>query len=166
MKEYWRNISKYKYDNNPEERKRRKDNQKRRENKAQLLREWQRNNPEKIKLYRIRRESHKKHEITIDEWENCKNYFNYRCAYCGITVEEHFVTYGGKLKHTDFHKDHVDHNGANDLSNCVPSCKSCNGSKHTASLEEWYLSNINYKEERYEKVINWLTHDYKDYINI
>jgi hypothetical protein len=126
--------------------------------------EWQRNNPDKTKGYNLKRYTNKKHEITGNEWENCKNYFNYRCAYCSLKIEDHFVQYNGKVINGDFHRDHVDDDGSNDLSNCVPSCKSCNTSKGTIELEEWYNeSNGNFTIEKLIKIYSWLTEDYLKY---
>ena len=125
------------------------------------MKEWQQKNPDKIRGYNKYREQHKKHEISKDEWENCKNYFNYRCAYCELPVEEHFKMWNGLPKQIDLHKDHVDHNGANDLSNCVPSCQSCNSSKYYYELEDWYnKDNKNYTQERLDKIHKWLADDF------
>jgi hypothetical protein len=140
-------------------------NKKRRENGE--YQKWQRDNPEKIKGYNIYREMHKKHDITDDEWENCKNYFNYRCAYCGIKIEDHWIKFKGSLVNGDFHREHVDDEGENDLSNCIPSCKSCNGSKHTSKLEDWYNDgNLKFSQERLNKIHNWLDEDYMKFITI
>jgi len=126
---------------------------------------WQRNNPEKLKQYALNRE-HKKHTISKKEWISCQKYFNNSCAYCGLPIEEHFTTYRGITKQGNFHKEHVDHEGANDLSNCIPSCKSCNCEKHTYSLEEWYNEdNIKYSEDRINKIHKWLDGDYELFIN-
>lgn len=127
------------------------------------LTEWQRNNPDKMKIYRLQ---HRNHSITSNEWDNCKNYFNYRCAYCSLKIEDHYVIFRGKLVWSDFHREHVDHKGENDLSNCIPACKSCNCSKHTHGLEDWYNeSNENYKEERLHKINQWINKDFKKFID-
>jgi hypothetical protein len=132
-----------------------------RENGGQL--EWQRNNKDKLRKYNSQ---HRIHDVSDEEWENCKNYFNYRCGYCGILIEDHFVPFNGEIIHSDFHKEHVRHDGENDLSNCIPSCKSCNCSKWTYSLEEWYNeNNKNYSEERLIKIIKWTIKDHHKYIN-
>lgn len=123
------------------------------------------NNKSKFSEYGQNRRN-KTHDITDEEWENCKNYFNYRCAYCDLAIEEHYITYKGEVKLGDFHKEHVIDDGANDLSNCVPSCKTCNSSKHLSSLDEWYNpDNDNFSEERLNKVLIWLSTDYFKYIN-
>lgn len=127
-----------------------------------VYREWQRNNPDKVKQYAV---EHNKHHITKDEWENCKGYFNNKCAYCGLDINDHYVIFKQKQRLGDFHKEHVEHNGANDLSNCVPACKVCNSSKRKRSLNEWYnIDNERYNLERYNKIIKWITEDYKEYI--
>ena len=126
---------------------------------------WQRNNRDKLNEYRENREQNKKHEISSKEWQDCKSYFNNECAYCGLHISDHFNTYKNELKHTDFHKEHVSHEGLNDLSNCVPSCKSCNSQKWKYEFEDWYnQDNAVYAIHRYEKIVKWLTEDYKKYI--
>jgi hypothetical protein len=41
----------------------------------------------------------------------------------------------------------------------------CNSYKWEYSLDEWYnINNQNYTQEKYNKIIQWLTNDYKDYI--
>ncbi len=132
-------------------------NEKYREQGGYLL--WQRKNKDKIKEYNTYREMHKQHDITEGEWNNCKNYFNYECVYCGIAEDEAEKIYNNKL-----HKDHVIYDGANDLSNCVPACKSCNSKKHTFELEEWYKSDENFTQKRLEKIQRWLNQDYTYYI--
>lgn len=125
---------------------------------------WQQNNKDKLEKYRMTR-SNKNHTITNIEWEMCKQYFCHRCAYCGLPIEEHFWTRKGVSKLGDFHKEHVIHNGNNDLSNCVPSCKSCNCKKIDFDFYDWYsIDNPIYNQERYETIIKWLEEDYKLYI--
>jgi hypothetical protein len=126
--------------------------------KSGKYKEWQQNNKDKLKQYN---KQHRIHEITEREWQKCKEYFDYSCAYCGMTEEEHKKKYGQQL-----HKEHVDHEGANDLSNCVPACKLCNSSKQTSDFIEWYHPdyNPNYTKDRYNKIIRWLEQDYKKFI--
>ena len=137
----------------------------RRAREAGKILEWQRDRPEKQKQYRIKREQHKAHVIYKKEWIACKDYFENTCAYCGLPIEEHLITRLGIKKLGDFHKEHVDNNGANDLSNCVPSCGVCNSSKHEDSLQKWYtIDNPVYSVERENKIFSWLNGDYKKYI--
>lgn len=123
---------------------------------------WQRNNTDKLEIYR---ESHRDHEITEGQWLKCKEYFHNSCAYCGLHISEHFNTYAGELKWTDLHKEHVDHEGSNDLSNCVPACKSCNCQKWASSFSEWYNSfNDHFCIERMTKIQQWLEVDHKKFL--
>lgn len=131
------------------------------------LKLWHQNNPTKALEYNKRRRQHKKHNITKSEWENCKKYFNYQCAYCGLPLSEHYYTRKGITKLGDFHKEHVDHEGTNDLSNCIPSCGSCNNKKWEYKLDEWYNeNNFRFRHERYDRIIEWITKDYKLHIEI
>ncbi|AZV43660.1 endonuclease [Peribacillus asahii] len=135
------------------------------ERKQENYKSWQRSNPEKLSVYNQYKRMHGTHKITNEEWENCKNYFNYRCAYCHLPIEEHYIKFNGKVRLGDFHKEHVDHNGSNNLANCVPSCKSCNGRKHTSSLEEWFNISKDFDQNNLHKIKKWLDSDYKQYIN-
>lgn len=123
------------------------------------LKKWQYKNKDKVKIYNLKR-SNKNHKISKNEWKACKEYFNYLCAYCGMSEQEHKMKYSQQL-----HKEHVNHEGENDLSNCVPACKECNGSKSQHNLYDWYnQTNDNYTYERLEKIHTWLKVDYNRYI--
>lgn len=118
---------------------------------------WRKENKDKVKIYNLDRKLHKKHDITTIEWEICREYFNFECGYCGISEIEAKEKYGQNL-----HKDHANPNGTNDISNCIPACKSCNSSKHDSELTDWYNStNVNYTDERSLKIFKWLQGDYK-----
>lgn len=123
--------------------------------------EWQRKNPDKCSVYA---KQHRIHDITETEWKECLSVFNNTCAYCGLPVEKHIVKRNGKNIIMKLHKDHVDHDGSNDLRNAVPSCRSCNDSKHQSDLEEWYRKQEFFCEEKLNKIIWWITEGYKNYI--
>jgi len=130
--------------------------QRKKEERTLYERDYYYKNKDKFKKYREERQ-HKNHDITDNEWEFCKQYFNYKCAYCGISEQKAKEEQGQVL-----HKEHVDHDGANDLSNCVPSCRVCNGRKWQHSLDFWYREswNPNYSKERLDKIYQWLDKDY------
>ena len=135
-------------------------NSKRRRDSGEMI-EWQRNNKEKMKQYRENRMQNKEHNINEIEWIGCKKYFDFRCAYCGIKEDEAKKEQGNLL-----HKEHVICDGENDLSNCVPACRSCNSRKWIFTLEEFYNNqNDDYTEERLNRIIQWLKKDYMHYIN-
>lgn len=155
-------IYRRKYDSNPK----RKEPQYR-FNKTRLengrYREWMRNNPEKSKMYR---ENHIKHEISEEEWIRCKNYFTnengeWCCAYCGFLHKDHTKKRLNKIYKQDLHKEHVAHDGNNDLSNCIPSCQRCNSSKHTKNMVEWYQQQPFYSVEWLERISKWIGGEYK-----
>lgn len=119
---------------------------------------WRKENKDKVREDNKRRK-HKNHIISRAEWKSCKEYFNYCCAYCGIPEEIHKELFREQL-----HREHVDDKGSVYLDNCVAGCKLCNSSKHTSKLDEWYNpNNPDYTEERYHKIIKWITEDYKLY---
>lgn len=118
-------------------------------------------NKEKFKEYNQNRKQ-KNHNISPEEWISCKQYFNNECAYCGMPLEVH-----KKLHSQDLHREHVDPNGADDLSNCVPSCRICNVRKKLIPLNEWYNEdNRVYNEDKLNKIYKWLYEDYKEYIEL
>lgn len=152
-----------------------------RENKEhhyQLNKQWKENHKEAVRKYndQYRKSEHgkakfrkygqrRKHDITNQEWDNCKKYFNYKCACCGLDIKNHYVKRKGELKLFDFHKDHVICDGKNDLSNCIPLCNHCNNRKKKKTINQFYNpKNHNYTYERYHKIYLWVRYDYKKYI--
>jgi hypothetical protein len=118
--------------------------------------DWARRNPDKMKEYA---KNHRKHDISDKEWEDCLRVFNYCCAYCGISQVE-----AKKRDKQRLHKEHVEHNGYNDLRNGVPACRSCNDKKWAFDMEEWYRQQEFFTEERLEFIKWWCSEGYKDYI--
>lgn len=119
-------------------------------------------NKDRLKGYGAK---HRKHDINPKEWSGCLNVFDNQCAYCGLLKEEHIAKRNNKFFNMNFHKEHVDDKGYNDLRNAIPSCKSCNSSKHKHGMEDWYKKQQFFSEERYNKIIWWITEGYKDYID-
>jgi len=162
---YWRN---YYFENKP---RKREINQNWMENNKEERREYQAeyrkteafiNSTKKSQQFR---KMHKKHILDKVEWQSCKEYFNMTCAYCGLPIEDHYRIYAGKPEKIDFHKEHFINDGLNDLSNCLPSCMTCNNAKKTMDFEEWYTENNKvYSAERLAKLRKWLQEDYKQYI--
>lgn len=152
-------ISNNKWSNNPENKHFVRNN---RSNaiKRGTRKKWEASNKNKLYDYRLKRKTTHKHLISNLEWELCREYFSYSCAYCGISEKASKEKYKQIL-----HKEHVKHDGANDLSNCVPACKMCNSNKWTYELNEWYnQENEIFSSTRYEKIIVWLETEYKQFI--
>ncbi len=126
--------------------------------------DYRQTNPEMIRKYSKKR-AKKKHIIEDSEWNACKNFFGNACAYCGLPIEEHYMTRNDKIIKCDLHKDHVIDIGRNDIKNCIPSCSSCNDIKKKKTLNQFYNSNNpNYTYERYHKIYLWIRYEYKKYI--
>lgn len=130
--------------------------------------EYWKKNKHKNKQYT---ENHRKHDIINKEWVACKNFFKddkgiQVCAYCGLPLENHYRIYADKLQKIDFNKEHVDHEGYNDIRNCVPSCNSCNSTKRTRPIQELFDSGDipEFTQDKYNKIIQWCTDEYKKYI--
>lgn len=122
------------------------------------FRKYQEQNKDKLHHYQLQRRMNKEHEISETEWFDCLDYFNNSCAYCGITEGEAFEKYNQLL-----HKEHVEHYGVNDITNCVPACKGCNSQKWEYDLNEWYNEdNPIYSKRRYNKIIKWIMSFTKD----
>jgi len=113
--EYFQYTLKKKYYKTEKGKQQRKRNRERMKDKHER---WRKENKHKLLEYS---QKHRKHDIDDNEWESCKKYFNHSCAYCGMKEEESLNYYGQRL-----HKEHVDHEGENNLSNCIPACKGCN----------------------------------------
>lgn len=131
-------------------------------------REYYKSNPDKAEKYR---KNHRKHDVSNEEWGDCKNYFSdmngdWCCAYCGLLQELHTKKYLNRIIYTDLHKDHVDDKGANDLSNCIPACNSCNSSKKQSPMRNWYMTRTFFDIGKLQKIERWLNSDYKIFINL
>ena len=82
---------------------------------------------------------------TIDEWINTLELFGHKCCYCGSDK--------------NLTKDHVvplSKGGTNYIENILPACRSCNSSKGTKELIEWYTSQPFYSKDRLSNIIKYL----------
>ncbi len=150
-------ISNVKYNNSDRRRYLKKIFMSREEPKLKY-RNWQRLNKDKIKNYRLSRQI-KTHNISSLEWENCKLYFNHCCAYCGLDESTH-----KEINKQQLHQEHVIHDGRNDLKNCVPSCKSCNGIKNIRTVNHFFNNSELFTRDRYLKIYQWLRFDVYKYL--
>ena len=149
-------MSGNKHNTKPERKvKMRTNNEKYRENGG--YNKWLNNNKDKSRQYNESKLMNRTHFISDEEWEQCKKFFNSSCAYCGLHVDSHYRKYKGKLQKIDLHKEHVEHKGKNDITNCIPSCINCNSQKWIFSLDDWYNeNNINYTSDRRNIIKQWL----------
>lgn len=108
-------------------------------------RQYARLNKEKVKInghnYRSRKLSLPS-TLTETQWDNIKQHFNNRCAYCGRKsplAQEHFLP--------------ISKGGEYTINNIIPSCKSCNSKKHNNLFNEWYTPILEFYDKGREKDI-------------
>jgi len=123
--------------------------EKNKERNKEQCKEWRKNNPDRNAQKSLRRYSLKKKlrsDFTFDEWEECKTFFDYKCAYCGQEtkeyVQEHFIP--------------VSKQGGYTKGNIVFSCKTCNLSKTNHDFFHWYKRKPFYSHEREKRVLDYL----------
>ena len=126
----------------------------REENKEHLkevMKLWGINNHEKTRRTTQIKRARKKLlpcTLTLEQWEDIKNVFNNKCAYCGAKApleQDHFLAMrkGGEYTHN----------------NIIPSCKSCNCSKGMKDFFEWYSTFKHYSKIREAKVLKYLNYN-------
>lgn len=155
------NIDFVRRTNNPEyfKKKRRNYYENNKEREREYYKKWINENKDRLPSYR---NNSRKHDITDHEWLACLEFFNYECAYCGLSEVEQVK----KFNH-QFHKDHVYSDGSNYVDNCVPSCASCNTSKSDTNFNDWYNeSNPNYTKRRLNKIVKWMTKECLKALNL
>lgn len=84
-------------------------------------------------------------QVSVSALRQRFNEFNNCCAYCGVDGDmqiEHVVA--------------ISKNGAHDIGNIVPACMSCNFSKRSKPMEEWYKNQSFFSELRLRKIQNAL----------
>ena len=111
--------------------------------------EYKINNPTKINELRVIHENRRRYKknnlaknFTQKEWNECKKFFNNKCAYCGKEMknltQDHFIPLSSEGEYTKY--------------NIIPCCRSCNSSKHDKNFYEWYINYPFYSKSRIEKI--------------
>lgn len=114
----------------------------------EYFREYAKANADKFVKYTQKRNALKKQlpsTLSNGQWEEIKEYFHHKCAYCNSKrkiTQDHFVplSKGGEYTHN----------------NIIPACTSCNSSKHNKSFFEWYPNYEHYSKQRENKILNFL----------
>ncbi len=126
---------------------------------AEYKKEHCKNNPYIYFNSRNKRRSKEENQgngISKDQWLEMMNYFNWCCAYSGEYL-------GGKENQNIRSIDHIialDNEGLNEIWNCVPMIKSYNISKLNRNMEDWYIKQFYFNEERLEKIYAWCDYAY------
>lgn len=142
---YWRNRDKrQKYQKNYYE-----------QNKEECIerqKKWDKDNPIQRRIINnlSRCKEFGKCTLTEQEWIETLNYFDNRCAYCGMTIDDHKQIYGEVLN-----QDHlipINKGGEYKFKNIIPSCRSCNSKKKDNDFSEWYKNSDVYNFIREAKI--------------
>ena len=124
------------------------------ESTASAIKRWQKNNTGKTRIFGQRRRAKQKKvlsTLTEWQWEQAKEYFNQKCAYCGKKRklhQEHFIPLASQGEYT--------------VSNILPSCQKCNSRKSTKDFFEWYPRQPFYSATREKKILKHLGYISKD----
>ena len=111
-------------------------------------REYVNNNRQRINVLCQRRRAIKTQlpaTLTIEQWENAKNYFNNKCAYCGK-----------ELPLTQDHLIPLSKYGSYTHNNIIPACISCNCSKGNKDFLAWYPVHRYYSKGREKLILKYL----------
>lgn len=125
-----------------------------RKENPKYMEKWVEENPNKAREAwtvssnnRRAREAELANTLTVEELDRIKKYFNNSCAYCGISENElkesmqidHIVPIAREIKGTE-------------RTNIVPACASCNQSKGSKKLSEWYPKKSFYTKRRHKNI--------------
>ena len=95
-------------------------------------------------------------KITDEQIQECKRFFENKCAYTGI-----------ELTNDDFTFDHItalSRRGINCIWNIVPCDKKINAMKGNTSINTWYNKQEFYSEERMKKIQEWIEYSKSKYM--
>lgn len=87
---------------------------------------------------------------SAEMWENCKETFNNKCAYCGNKfplTQDHFIALSKKGEYTN--------------NNIICACRSCNSSKSDKDFFEWFPKQSFYSKQRENKILKYLNYNLK-----
>ena len=93
--------------------------------------------------------------ITIDQWQECMSFFDWRCAHSGerLTKETRSL-------------DHIiplNKGGEHEIWNLVPMTRNLNSSKWTKDMVEWYKEQSFYDPNRLQKIYEWQEYAFNKY---
>ena len=123
---------------------------------SSYYKKYRKTHPHKVIEHAAKRRSRKLNlpaTFTNEQWEQCKNYFNCRCAYCG-------------KKDKNLQQDHLiplTAGGNYTANNIVPACGKCNRQKWTKNFFEWYSGQSFYSRTRERKILKYLNYLSQDH---
>ena len=118
---------------------------------AKYKQDWAKDNPDKVFNYTVKKRKIKENQgsgITKDQWLEMMEFFDWKCAYSGISLS--------KDNRTIDHIFPLSKGGEHEVWNCVPMYANYNYSKYTNDMLEWYIQQEFYSEERLNKIYEWI----------
>lgn len=140
-------------------------NKKRYEENKERIREQQKiykqNNPEKLfnKINKRRqKEENQGRGITKEQYKECFEWFDWKCAYSGEKLQKNKSTYGRTLDHIVA----LDNGGLNEIWNLIPMRLGYNSSKNNRTdTLNWYMEQEYFDIERLDKIVEWQIYAYE-----
>ena len=133
-------------------------------NKDKVLeynKKWHKNNPEKLFNKHNRRRSKLENQgrgITKEQWKECFNWFDWKCAYSGEKLQNNKTTNGRTIDHIVA----LDNGGLNEPWNIVPMKKGYNSSKfNRINSLDWYMEQEYFDIDRLNKIVEWQIYAYE-----
>lgn len=124
-------------------------------------RKYDKNNPEKAFNKRNKRRSKLENQgrgINKEQWNECRNWFDWKCAYSGEKLQKNKSTYGRTLDHIVA----LDNKGLNEPWNVVPMRKGYNASKRNRiDTLTWYKEQEYFDIDRLNKIVEWQIYAYE-----
>lgn len=119
------------------------------QNNVERARVWRKENPDRYRELnrqaqqrRMARSKQLIDDFTNEEWEDCKMYFENKCAYCGKDTDnltqDHFIP--------------LSKDGHYTKTNILPVCGNCNSQKSNTDFIEWYKTKSFYSEQKIKKI--------------
>lgn len=96
--------------------------------------------------------------ITKEQWNECNNWFDWKCAYSGENLKKSKDTYGRTLDHIIA----LDNRGLNEPWNIIPMRKGYNASKRNRiDTLTWYKEQEYFDIDRLNKIVEWQIYAYE-----
>ena len=166
IKEYYENnkdkIKEYYEENKDKIKERqRKYREKNKDKEKERQRKWYENNPEKSFNRHNKRRSKLENQgrgITKEQYIECNNWFDWKCAYSGEKMKNDKSTHGRTIDHIIA----LDNKGLNEPWNIVPMRKGYNSSKfNRINSLDWYIEQEYFDIDRLNKIVEWQIYAYE-----
>ena len=135
--------------------------EKNKDKEKERQRKWYENNPEKSFNRHNKRRSKLENQgrgITKEQYIECNNWFDWKCAYSGEKMKNDKSTHGRTIDHIIA----LDNKGLNEPWNIVPMRKGYNSSKfNRINSLDWYMEQEYFDIDRLNKIVEWQIYAYE-----